>query len=160
MLGVILAAGTSIALSTMLVRPGSKGIIEGYGNVDAVLFLQICLTENWLIFITRSKGPFWSSIPSWQLSGAIALVDILATLFCVFGWFVGQRTSLVTVARVWIYSFGIFCVMAGAYYLLQDLPMINKKDIAAGKKKYSKSDRRIESEPSHEEAATALRVTS
>lgn len=63
-------------------------------------------------------------------------------------------------ARVWIYSFGVFCVMAGAYYLLQDLPIINKKDIAAGKKRHLKSDRRIESEPSREEAATALRVTS
>lgn len=141
MLGIILAAGTSIALSTILASPaGNEGIIEGYGNVDAVLFLQICLTENWLIFITRSKGPFWSSIPSWQLSGAIALVDALATLFCVFGWFVdGQRTSLVTVARVWMYSFGIFCVMAGAYYLLQDSPLINGKHVTTGKEQHPQS---------------------
>lgn len=81
MLGIILAAGTGIALSTTLHGENGKGIIEGAGNVDAVLFLQICLTENWLVFSTRCKGPFWSSVPSWQLCGAIALVDVLATLF-------------------------------------------------------------------------------
>lgn len=49
------------------------------------------------------------------------MVDILATMFCFFGWFVdGKQTSFVTILRVWIYSFGVFCVMAGVYYLLQD----------------------------------------
>ena len=28
--------------------------------------------------------------------------------------------SIVTVVRVYLFSFGIFCVMAGLYYLLQD----------------------------------------
>ncbi|KAJ9654846.1 plasma membrane H+-ATPase [Neophaeococcomyces mojaviensis] len=120
-LGIILAAGSWIALTTVFVGGDDRGIIQNFGNMDALLFLQISLSENWLIFITRAKGPFWSSIPSWQLCSAIFLVDILATLFCVFGWFVGgERTSIVAVVRVWLYSFGVFCVMAGVYYLLQD----------------------------------------
>ena len=64
--------------------------------------------------------PFWSSIPSWQLSGAILIVDLIATFFCLFGWFIGGNTSIVAVVRVWVYSFGVFCVMGGVYYLLQD----------------------------------------
>lgn len=116
-LGILLAIGTWIVLTTMFTKNG--GIIQNFGQIDAILFLQISLTENWLIFITRASGPFWSSIPSWELSGAVFIVDVIATLFCVFGWFVHGQTSMVTVVRVWIYSFGIFCVLGGAYYLMQ-----------------------------------------
>ncbi|KAK9457166.1 hypothetical protein V1511DRAFT_152239 [Dipodascopsis uninucleata] len=120
-LGVILAIGTWITLTTMFVHGAhGRGIIQNFGITDEVLFLQISLTENWLIFITRANGPFWSSIPSWQLSGAVFIVDIIATFFCIFGWFVGGQTSIVAVVRVWIFSFGIFCILGGAYYLMQD----------------------------------------
>ena len=117
LLGCVLAIGTWIALTTMFAGgSSSRGIAQNFGNRDEILFLQISLTENWLIFITRANGPFWSSIPSWQLSGAILLVDIIATFFTLFGWFEGgKHTSIVTVVRIWIYSFGIFCVLGGVY---------------------------------------------
>lgn len=120
-IGVVLAVGTWICLTTMYAGGNNGGIIQNFGNLDEVLFLQISLTENWLIFITRANGPFWSSIPSWQLSGAVLIVDIVATLFCIFGWFEGgDQTSIVAVVRIWIFSIGIFCVCAGVYYILQD----------------------------------------
>ena len=117
-IGIILAIGTWITLTTTFVSGG--GIIQNFGQRDEILFLEITLTENWLIFITRANGPFWSTIPSWQLAGAVAIVDIIATFFCLFGWFVGGQTSIVTVVRIYLFSFGVFCVMAGIYYLLQD----------------------------------------
>jgi H+-transporting ATPase len=131
LLGIILAIGTWIALTTMFPyhSPGKSkdpsqgvdgGIVQNFGVRDEVIFLQISLSENWLIFITRANGPFWSSIPSWQLSGAILIVDLIATFFCLFGWFIGGNTSIVAVVRIWVYSFGVFCVMGGVYYLLQD----------------------------------------
>lgn len=116
-LGIVLAIGSWIVLTTTFTRGG--GIIQNFGHRDGILFLQISLTENWLIFVTRANGPFWSSIPSWELAGAVGAVDIIATLFCVFGWW-SKDTSIVTVVRVWIYSFGIFCVLGGLYYLMQD----------------------------------------
>ncbi|KAF1844605.1 plasma-membrane proton-e [Cucurbitaria berberidis CBS 394.84] len=125
LLGIILAAGTWITLTTMFPYPTGEhqgvhgGVVQNFGRRDPILFLEISLTENWLIFITRANGPFWSSIPSWQLTSAILIVDVLATLFTIFGWFVGGPTSIVTVVRVWIFSFGVFCVMGGVYYLLQ-----------------------------------------
>lgn len=138
LLGLILAAGTWIALGTLLVSGDDSGIAQNFGNRDAMLFLQICLSENWLIFITRANGPFWSSMPSWQLTGAIFLVDALATLFCIFGWFVGgERTSIVAVVRIWIYSFGVFCVMAGVYYLLQDSHTFDRI-VHAGRRKQAR----------------------
>lgn len=124
-LGIVLAIGTWIALTTMFAsnqRDGfyHGGIIQNFGKRDEILFLQISLSENWLIFITRANGPFWSSVPSWQLTGAILIVDIVATFFCLFGFFVGGRTSIVAVVRVWLFSFGVFCVLGGLYYLLAD----------------------------------------
>jgi H+-transporting ATPase len=92
-IGVILAIGTWITLTTTFVS--GHGIIQNFGQRDEVLFLQITLTENWLIFITRANGPFWSTIPSWQLAGAIAIVDIISTFFCLFGWFIGGQTRYI-----------------------------------------------------------------
>ncbi|KAI9747064.1 MAG: plasma membrane H+-ATPase [Lichina confinis] len=126
LLGIALAVGTWITLTTMLAHPADDsdtyrgGIVQNFGRRDPVLFLEIALTENWLIFITRASGPFWSSLPSWELAGAILVVDIIATFFTLFGFFVGGQTSIVTVVRIWILSFGVFCVLGGIYYLLQD----------------------------------------
>ncbi|KAK1969602.1 plasma-membrane proton-efflux P-type ATPase [Colletotrichum sublineola] len=120
LLGIVLAIGTWITVTTMYAHGPNGGIVQNFGNLDEVVFLQISLTENWLIFITRANGPFWSSIPSWQLAGAILVVDILATCFTIWGWFEDSNTSIVAVVRIWIFSFGVFCVCAGVYYLLQD----------------------------------------
>ncbi|TGO46972.1 hypothetical protein BCON_0299g00100 [Botryotinia convoluta] len=120
LLGFVLAVGTWITLTTMIARGEDGGIVQNFGVLDEVVFLEISLTENWLIFITRANGPFWSSLPSWQLTGAILVVDIIATFFTLFGWFVGGQTSIVAVVRIWVFSFGVFCIMGGVYYLLQD----------------------------------------
>ena len=126
-MGVILAIGSLICLTSITSQHGS-GVVEGTGPRDSVLFLEIALTENWLIFITRAGGqPFWTTRPSWQLVMAILLVDILATVFCIFGWFEAETvtkvvSSVATIGRVWIFSLGVFCAMAGTYYLLADAP--------------------------------------
>jgi H+-transporting ATPase len=129
-LGVLLALGTWVVRGPMFLPNGS--IIENFGSIQGILFLEISLTENWLIFVTRG-GNTW---PSWQLVGTIFAVDVLATLFCVFGWLAGGRgeptdpadhnklfsadghTSIVTVIVVWAYSIGVTIVIAIVYYLL------------------------------------------
>src|SRR5262245_56280993 len=117
---MVLAAGTWIALTTLYVGGTNGGIAQEYGNFDEILFLQIALTENWLIFVTRAKGPFWSSLPSWQLTGAIACVDVIATCFAIWGWFEGgHKTHPLSIVRVWIFSAGVLFVMGGVYYLMQ-----------------------------------------
>ncbi|QPG75379.1 plasma membrane H+-ATPase [Brettanomyces nanus] len=117
-MGIILAFGSWITVTTMFLPKG--GIIQNFGSVDGVMFLEISLTENWLIFITRAVGPFWSSCPSWQLAGAVLAVDIIATCFCLFGWWCQNWTDIVTVVRVYVWSFGIFSVLGGAYYLMSE----------------------------------------
>ncbi|EPX73879.1 P-type proton ATPase Pma1 [Schizosaccharomyces octosporus yFS286] len=142
-IGIVLAIGTWITNTTMIAQGQNRGIVQNFGVQDEVLFLEISLTENWLIFITRCNGPFWSSIPSWQLSGAVLVVDILATIFCIFGWFKGgHQTSIVAVLRIWIYSFGVFCIMAGVYYILSESTAFDRW--MNGKPRESRDKRSVE----------------
>lgn len=158
LMGIILAAGTWICFSTMAFGPGIR---QHGGPRDSVIFLEIVLTENWLIFATRAGSrPLWSPMPSWQLIGAVLLVDILATAFCVLGWFNGGLrqvvTSPLTIVRVWLFSFGVFCVIAIVYHLLAgsekfDRLMHFKWPIKRSKEKrnledFSKSASDVESE--------------
>ncbi|KAI0600577.1 hypothetical protein F4775DRAFT_582539 [Biscogniauxia sp. FL1348] len=152
-LGALLAAGTWIIRGTLFLESG--GIIQNFGSVQEVLFLEVALTENWLIFVTRG-GQTW---PSWQLVGAILGVDILATLFCLFGWLSGSGggvmqttphdqfndssngwTDIVTVVVVWLYSFGVIVFVAIVYLALNSFQWVND----LGRQNRNKKDTRIE----------------
>jgi H+-transporting ATPase len=139
-LGIELALATWVIRATMYIPNG--GVVQNWGNVQEVLFLEVALTENWLIFVTRGAATF----PSWQLVGAIAGVDAMATLFCIFGWLSGGihqaplpdpnsqwwykqtgngRTDVVTAIVIWAYSIGVIIVIAITYFMLNQIPTLN-----------------------------------
>lgn len=128
-LGLLLAAGTWILRGTLFLHNG--GVIQNFGNTQEILFLEVSLTENWLIFVTRlGGGESDITLPSWQLVGAVLAVDAISTLFCLFGWLSGAPnrnpitaphggwTDIVTVVRVWAYSLGVTIVIALVYYTM------------------------------------------
>ncbi|KAI9690240.1 MAG: plasma membrane H+-ATPase [Bathelium mastoideum] len=89
---------------------------------EQLLFLQIVLTQHWLIFITRTNGRFWISISPMHLCSTIIAVDIVATCFCLFGSLAGGvNTNVAAVTAIWIISFGTFCLAAGLYCLLHHI---------------------------------------
>jgi len=149
-LGVLLAAGTWVVRGALWLPNG--GLVQEYGSVQEILFLEVALTENWLIFVTRG-GRTW---PSWQLVGAILAVDVVATIFCLLGLLSGEpmvtspvshfdqredgRTDWVTIVVVWCYSIGVTIVIAIVYYLLNNIPWL--KDL--GRKNRSRKDAKIE----------------
>jgi H+-transporting ATPase len=137
-LGILLATATWVIRGTLFLTNG--GIVENFGSIQEVLFLEIALTENWLIFVTRG-GKTW---PSWQLVGAIFCVDVLATIFCLFGWLSDSgggtmpttpqdsfanspngHTSIVTVVIIWCYSIGVTVVIAIVYFTLSQIRWLN-----------------------------------
>ena len=158
-LGVLLALSTWIMRGTFFLPNG--GMVQNFGNVQLMLFLQVSLVENWLIFVTRG-GQTW---PNYKLVGAIFVVDILSTLFCVFGWLhggadefftepgnieVGRQpfsgeTSIVTVVVIWGYSIGVIIVVAIAYFLLSRMESISN----LGRHKRSRADTQMENILSH-----------
>ncbi|KAI6870830.1 plasma membrane H+-ATPase Pma1 [Hortaea werneckii] len=138
-LGIELALATWVVRGTLFLPNG--GIVQRYGSIQHILFLEIALTENWLIFVTRGGSTF----PAFTLVAAIAVVDALATVFCVFGWFseeIGNEpvpnpmggfyynqnrqgmTDIVTVVVVWAYSIGVTIIIAVTYYLLNIVPSL------------------------------------
>ncbi|KAE8374381.1 plasma membrane H+-ATPase Pma1 [Aspergillus bertholletiae] len=155
LLGVLLALGTWVIRGTLFLPNG--GIIQNFGSVQEILFLEISLTENWLIFVTRG-GKTW---PSWQLVGAIFAVDVIATLFCLFGWLSGPGevsdppdsakfradgwVDVVTVIVIWCYSIGVTIVIALVYHVLTNMSWLDN----LGRKSRSKSDTKIENVLGH-----------
>lgn len=145
-LGILLSLGTWVIRGTLFLPNG--GIIQNWGSIQEVLFLEIALTENWLIFVTRG----FDTWPSLQLVGAIAGVDALATIFCLFGWFSNENmptnpptsltetedgwTDIVTVVRIWGYSLGVEIIIAVVYTMLNKSQWLND----LGRSKRDKGD--------------------
>lgn len=156
-LGTMLAMATWILRGTLWLPSG--GVIQNYGSIQGILFLEVSLTENWLIFVTRG----FETYPSFQLVAAIFGVDILASLFCIFGWFTGGagevsdppalaavlskdgRTDIVTVVVVWGYSIAAVIVIAIVYYVMTGMKSLDN----LGRKKRSKSDTLMENIITH-----------
>lgn len=149
-LGILLALATWVIRGTMFLPNG--GIVQNFGCVQEILFLEVALTENWLIFVTRG-GKTW---PSFQLVAAIFGVDVLATIFCLFGWLSGdpqitnpptpfhQRgdgwVDVVTVVVIWAYSIGVTVIIAVVYHLLNKVRWLDE----LGRKDRNRKDPVIE----------------
>lgn len=158
-LGVMLAVGTWVLRGTLWLPGG--GVIQNYGNIQEILFLQISLTENWLIFVTRG----FETTPSFQLVAAILGVDILSSLFCGFGWLSGGgsrsdidtalsvssklsengATDIVTIVVVWVYSLACVIVIGIVYYGLTSWSALDN----LGRKKRSIHDTIMENVLTH-----------
>ncbi|CEJ60376.1 Putative Plasma membrane H-transporting ATPase [Penicillium brasilianum] len=150
LLGVLLAMGTWVVRGSMFLTSG--GIIQNWGSIQEVIFLEVALTENWLIFVTRGIETW----PSIQLVTAILGVDILATIFCLFGWFSNENmptkpvdkfvetkngwTDIVTVVRIWGFSLGVEIVIALVYFILNKISWLDN----LGRARRSKGDIKIE----------------
>lgn len=128
-LGLFLAISTWILKGSTLLSSGN-GIIQSYGYSDSIIFLQIALSQSWLIFISRYSVKFEKmQFPSLQLVGAILAVDILASLITIFGWLVegGSPTDIVTVILIWMYSFGATVVLFLVFYMVNHHYVYNNK---------------------------------
>lgn len=150
LLGILLALGTWVVRGTLFLPSG--GIVQNWGSIQEILFLEVALTENWLIFVTRGIETW----PSIHLILAILGVDILATIFCLFGWFSNETmptnpatsfvettngwTDIVTVVRVWGYSLGVTIVIALVYFMLNKFKWLEN----LGRAKRDKGDVKIE----------------
>lgn len=90
-------------------------------------------------------------MPSWQLVGAVFGVDVLATLFALFGWIGGPSpgprdhqdthsgwVSIVTVVRIWLLSFGITIVVALIYFVLNKITWLDNLGRISRSKKNTK----------------------
>jgi len=149
-MGLLLAAGTWILRGTLFLPNG--GIIQNFGSLQEILFLEVALTESWVIFITRlAQEPGTPNVlPAWQLVGAVFGVDILASIFALFGWISGSRgrydtdanghVDIVTVVKIWLYSFGVVVIILLVYLVLSKVRFLDN----IGRKKRSNKNEKLE----------------
>ena len=77
--------------------------------VQTFIFLKLAVAGHLTIFLTRTRGPFWSIKPSGILLLSAIATKLLATIVAVYGWYVspiGWKLSLL----VWGYALVAFVV--------------------------------------------------
>ncbi len=111
---------TVLGVATVL---GIAGVVASFGlfylgervfhlsrpMIQSLIYLKLSVAGQMTIFLTRTRGPFWSIRPANVLLGAAATAQTLATLIVVYGLFmapVGWGWALL----VWAYAFGWFLV--------------------------------------------------
>jgi H+-transporting ATPase len=89
---------TVLGIATVL---GVLGVIASFGlfylgerafhlsreTIQSLMYLKLSVAGHLTIFITRTRGPFWSIRPAPILLGAIGGTQLLATLIVTFGLF-------------------------------------------------------------------------
>ncbi len=71
--------------------------------LQSFIFLKLAVAGHLTIFISRTRGSFWSIKPSASLLWCAIVTKIIATLFAVYGWFIapiGWKLALI----VWGYA--------------------------------------------------------
>lgn len=89
-------------------------LTQGLGQdiVLSLMFLQIALTENQLIFSTRVRKPFFHTPrPSVWLFITVLAVDIVATVFVWLGVIVPASASGIWILKAWLYSIAVFLIV-------------------------------------------------
>ncbi|MCB2204638.1 plasma-membrane proton-efflux P-type ATPase [bacterium] len=109
-----------LSISSVL---GTAGVIASFGLffiaervmhldpsvIQTFMFLKLAVAGHLTIFVTRTRGAFWSSKPSPVLFWSAVITKILATLAAVYGFFmtpIGWQLSLL----IWGYALAWFFV--------------------------------------------------
>ncbi|HKI89992.1 MAG TPA: plasma-membrane proton-efflux P-type ATPase [Draconibacterium sp.] len=78
-------------------------------TVQTFIFLKLAVAGHLTIFVTRTRGPFWSIRPSAAMFWAAVTTKILATLVAVYGWFISP-ISWKLALMVWGYAIVAFLI--------------------------------------------------
>jgi len=77
--------------------------------VQSFIFLKLAVAGHLTIFLTRTRGPFWSIRPSGVLFWSAVITKLLATLVAVYGWFI-TPISWNLALLVWGYALAAFLI--------------------------------------------------
>lgn len=88
---------------------GEKVFHLDRAHIQTLMYLKLSVAGHLTIFLTRTRGPFWSIRPARVLLLAVCGTQFLATLIAVYGWFMtplGWGWALM----VWGYALAWFLV--------------------------------------------------
>jgi H+-transporting ATPase len=103
-LGIATALGVAgVVASFGLFYAGESVFHLSQEAIQSLMYLKLSVAGHLTIFLTRTRGPFWSSRPATVLIGAVVATQALATLIAVYGIFmapIGWPWALL----VWAYA--------------------------------------------------------
>jgi len=109
-----------LGISTLL---GVVGVVETFGLfylaerlfhldreiIQTLIYLKLSIAGHFTIFVTRTRGPFWSHRPAKTLLAAVISTQAIATVFAVSGIFM-TAISWQWAALIWAYAFVGFLI--------------------------------------------------
>jgi H+-transporting ATPase len=109
----------------------------GRDVLQSMMYLKLSVAGHFLIFITRTKGHFWSSRPSNILLAAVLGTQIVATIIASFGLLmppIGLKLALF----VWLYAMAAFVLTDFAKVFLfkrfeQEVDIMEREAVAIEK---------------------------
>jgi H+-transporting ATPase len=106
---------------------GEKNLLKSFlpqldrAHIQTLMYLKLSVAGHLTIFLTRTRGPFWSIRPAKVLWGAVLGTQIVATLIAIFGIFMAPLPWK-WAAFVWGYALLWFLVndrvKLAAYWIL------------------------------------------
>jgi H+-transporting ATPase len=75
--------------------------------IQPLMYLKLSVAGHLTIFLTRTRGPFWSMRLAWILLGAVLGTQLIATLIAVYGLFM-PAIGWGRAAVVWGYALAWF----------------------------------------------------
>jgi H+-transporting ATPase len=103
-LGIATVLGVAgVVASFGLFYLGEREFHLSRGLLQTFMFLKLAVAGHLTIFITRTRGPFWSSRPAPGLLWSAIITKALATLAAIYGWFmapIGWKWALL----IWGYA--------------------------------------------------------
>jgi len=81
----------------------------GLAVLQSMIFLKLAVAGHLTIFVTRTRGPFWSIIPGKWLFWSAVGTKLLATLIAVYGWGV-SAIGWKYAAIIWVYCLVWFLI--------------------------------------------------
>jgi H+-transporting ATPase len=85
-LGIATTLGVVGVISTFgLFYLGERVFHLSQPMIQSLMYLKLSVAGHLTIFITRTRGPLWSSRPSGVLLGAVGATQLIATLITVYG---------------------------------------------------------------------------
>ena len=78
--------------------------------VQTLIYLKLSVAGHLTIFLTRTRGPFWSIAPGAILWIAVLGTQIVATLIAVYGFGLMEPLGWPWALFVWVYALAWFLV--------------------------------------------------
>jgi H+-transporting ATPase len=144
-LGVI-----GVAAAFGLFYLGERVFHFDHAHVQTLMYLKLSVAGHLTIFLTRTRGPFWSIRPARILWVAVLGTQAVATLIAVYGLFMtplGWRWA----GFVWAYA--IVCALLTdrvkllAYKILDPVKADSKPEARSTTKAETKAEPKVESKP-------------